>query len=153
MEIYDVKAKNSKFFRQSVDQSFPQVACKIHRQTGAILFAVERDGRMQLNPGKNFKIDGDDILFYICLTHEDDAAFTDDSLLDQGKDMQILQNGESKDTEVSPGKSIEINFFTKIKSKILRKNELPVKYFLISRNWWPRLAISPIFTIDHESHN
>ena len=105
MEIYDVKAKNSKFFRQSVDQSFPQVACKIHRQTGAILFAVERDGRMQLNPGKNFKIDGEDILFYICLTHEDDAAFTDDSLLDQGKDMQILQNGESKDTEVSPGKT------------------------------------------------
>ena len=110
MEIYDVKAKNSKFFRQSVDQSFPQVACKIHRQTGAILFAVERDGRMQLNPGKNFKIDGEDILFYICLTHEDDAAFTDDSLLDQGKDMQILQNGESKDTEVSPGKTSKASF-------------------------------------------
>ena len=136
MEIYDVKAKNSKFFRQSVDQSFPQVACKIHRQTGAILFAVERDGRMQLNPGKNFKIDGDDILFYICLTHEDDAAFTDDSLLDQGKDMQILQNGESKDTEVSPGKIykvdiwVVINNLLMVKFGILRNWKLLVKYIV-----------------------
>ena len=140
MEIYDVKAKNSKFFRQSVDQSFPQVACKIHRQTGAILFAVERDGRMQLNPGKNFKIDGDDILFYICLTHEDDAAFTDDSLLDQGKDMQILQNGESKDTEVSPGKIYKVHIWVEmVIFVILRNGKLLVNYIVFGYSkQWPR---------------
>ena len=75
------------------------MACKIHRQTGAILFAVEREGRMQLNPGKSFKIDGDDTLFYICLTHEDDSAFTDDSIFDATKDatLQIVQNGVDDD--------------------------------------------------------
>ena len=81
MEIYDVKASESKFFGKYVDTSytFPQVASAVHRKTGAILFAVKRNGKMQLNPGKSFYITGCDILYYICLTHEDDAAFTDDS--------------------------------------------------------------------------
>ena len=55
---------------------------------------------MQLNPGKSFKIDGEDTLFYICLTHEDDSAFTDDSIFDATKDatLQIVQNGAEDDT-------------------------------------------------------
>lgn len=82
MEIYDVVAKDSKFFGRYIDHPFPQVASNVHRKTGAILFAVERDEKTQLNPGKKFIIQEDDILYYVCLTHENDSCFTDDSVIE-----------------------------------------------------------------------
>ena len=96
MEIYDVVAKDSKFFGHYIGYPFPQIASNVHRKTGAMLFAVERNGHTQLNPGKNFKIDEDDVLYYICLTHENDSAFTDDSPIEP-VDMTVNQKENGSD--------------------------------------------------------
>ena len=103
MEIYDVKASQSKFFKNSIGEAFPQVACRIHRQTGAILFAIEREDRMLLNPGRNTKLEATDTLFYICLTHEDDSAFTDTTA--GLEDQKMNQFDIKQDEDISQGMS------------------------------------------------
>jgi len=46
---------------------------------GATLFGVERAGEIRVNPGNEFTIEKEDVLFYLCLTGEEDALIMDES--------------------------------------------------------------------------
>nr|CAB3258119.1 potassium channel subfamily T member 2 [Phallusia mammillata] len=77
-EIYSVVAKESKFFGYYLGCKFSHAALHAQSKCGATLFAVERSGEIRINPGNEFIIDPEDILFYICLTGEEDAIIVDD---------------------------------------------------------------------------
>ncbi|CAG5112983.1 Oidioi.mRNA.OKI2018_I69.chr2.g7137.t1.cds [Oikopleura dioica] len=103
MEIYDVIASESKFFNSYIGYSFPQASCVVHRKTGAILIAVERDGKLKLNPGQGFYLGPEDRLYYVCLTDEGDSAFIDDNLDDLGEINTTKMGFQSpRNTKISP---------------------------------------------------
>ena len=72
-EIYDVQAEKSKFFGDHIGNSFNIAAYTAYKKYGALLIGVSRNGKILLNPGEKFIISGQDILFYICNSSEDNA--------------------------------------------------------------------------------
>uniref|UniRef100_H2ZJZ2 RCK N-terminal domain-containing protein n=1 Tax=Ciona savignyi TaxID=51511 RepID=H2ZJZ2_CIOSA len=71
-EIYSVEAQASKFF-EYIGSSFTDASVSAHSKCGATLIGVERSGDILINPGSKFILMNEDILFYICLTQEEDA--------------------------------------------------------------------------------
>ena len=113
MEIYDVLASESKFFKTYIGLSFPQASCVVHRKTGAILMAVERDGKLKLNPGQGFHLCPEDRLYYVCLTDEGDSAFIDDHMDDLGEittsKIGFASLNSTKSPSTDGGKSFQQN--------------------------------------------
>ena len=72
-EIYDVEASESKFFGESISQSFTTAAYTAYKKYGALLIGVNRNDKIMLNPGASFKIEQTDTLYYICSSSEDSA--------------------------------------------------------------------------------
>ena len=44
------------------------------------MFGIEREGAIIINPGNEMTIDGEDTLFYICLTGEENAQIIQNDL-------------------------------------------------------------------------
>nr|XP_026694653.1 potassium channel subfamily T member 2 isoform X1 [Ciona intestinalis] len=76
-EIYSVVAQESKFFGEYVGSSFTEASVSAHSKCGATLIGVERSGEILINPGPKFTLDEEDVLFYICLTQEEDAIIVE----------------------------------------------------------------------------
>nr|XP_039272908.1 potassium channel subfamily T member 2-like isoform X1 [Styela clava] len=80
-EIYHVIAEESKFFGEFIGYRFAHASQLAHAKCGAVLFGLKRDNEILINPGLSMIIEKTDVLFYICLTQEEDAVIinnTDD---------------------------------------------------------------------------
>jgi hypothetical protein len=65
LEIYDTEVIDSAIFQPFVGKSFPFVSYQCYHLYSVTLIAVSREGRMIANPGKNFFLRSDDILYFI----------------------------------------------------------------------------------------
>ena len=53
------------------------------------MFAIERDGKIIINPGNEMSIEEYDVLFYICLTGEENAQIIQN-------DLQVIEANDEK---------------------------------------------------------
>lgn len=67
----------------------------VSRRCGATLFGIQRNGSITINPGNEMVIDAEDVLFYICLTGEENAQIIQNDLSSMNvMDGQTKANGE-----------------------------------------------------------
>ena len=71
-EVYDREVMKSRIFQHFLGESFTFTSYHCYKDCKINLIGVSRDNRMMINPGSNFFLREDDIMYYISEEDEDD---------------------------------------------------------------------------------